>query len=41
MAADAGCIGMSGMNARPFITPTISVQNKLGTNPLNCQFHYQ
>lgn len=38
MAADAGCIGMCGTNARPSIAPTFSVQNKLGTNPLTVSF---
>lgn len=38
MAAAAGCIGMSGTNARPSIAPTFSVQNKLGTNPLAFAF---
>jgi len=38
MAADAGCIGMSGTNARPSIAPTFSVENKLGTNPLSFAF---
>lgn len=38
MAAKAGCIGISGTNARPSIAPTFSVQNKLGTNPLAFAF---
>lgn len=38
MAADAGCIGMSGTNARPSIAPTFGVENKLGTNPLTVSF---
>ncbi|SFH80398.1 Ldh family oxidoreductase [Pisciglobus halotolerans] len=38
MAAEAGCIGISGTNARPSIAPTFSVQNKLGTNPLTVSF---
>lgn len=38
MAAEAGCIGMSGTNARPSIAPTFSVENKLGTNPLTVSF---
>lgn len=38
MAAKAGCIGVSGTNARPSIAPTFSVQNKLGTNPLSFAF---
>ncbi|MCL2083744.1 MAG: Ldh family oxidoreductase [Oscillospiraceae bacterium] len=35
MAADAGCIGMVGTNARPSIAPTYGVENMLGTNPLS------
>ena len=38
MAANEGCIGLSGTNARPSIAPTFSVQNKLGTNPLTVSF---
>jgi len=38
MAAEAGCIGISGTNARPSIAPTFSVENKLGTNPLSFAF---
>jgi LDH2 family malate/lactate/ureidoglycolate dehydrogenase len=34
MAAEQGCIGMCGTNARPSISPTFSVENMLGTNPL-------
>lgn len=34
MATDAGCIGVTGTNARPSIAPTFGVENKLGTNPL-------
>jgi len=34
MAADAGCIGITGTNARPSIAPTFGVDNMLGTNPL-------
>jgi len=34
MATQAGCIGMTGTNARPSIAPTFGVENKLGTNPL-------
>lgn len=34
MAADAGCIGITGTNARPSIAPTFGVENMLGTNPL-------
>lgn len=38
MAADAGCIGISGTNARPSIAPTFGVENMLGTNPLTFGF---
>ncbi len=34
MAAEAGCIGITGTNARPSIAPTFGVENMLGTNPL-------
>jgi L-2-hydroxycarboxylate dehydrogenase (NAD+) len=34
MAADAGCIGFTGTNARPSIAPTFGVEPMLGTNPL-------
>ena len=34
MAIDAGCIGITGTNARPSIAPTLGVENMLGTNPL-------
>jgi LDH2 family malate/lactate/ureidoglycolate dehydrogenase len=34
MASRAGCIGMTGTNARPSTAPTFGVQNMLGTNPL-------
>lgn len=34
MAADAGCVGFSGTNARPSIAPTFGVEPMLGTNPL-------
>lgn len=34
MATKAGCIGMTGTNARPSIAPTFGVENILGTNPL-------
>lgn len=34
MATAAGCIGMTGTNARPSIAPTFGVENMLGTNPL-------
>ncbi len=38
MASDAGCIGISGTNARPSIAPTFGVENMLGTNPLTFGF---
>ena len=38
MAAAAGCIGMTGTNARPSIAPTFGVENMLGTNPLTLGF---
>ncbi len=34
MATSAGCVGMTGTNARPSIAPTFGVENMLGTNPL-------
>jgi len=34
MATQAGCIGLSGTNARPSIAPTFGVEPMLGTNPL-------
>lgn len=34
MAAEQGCIGINGTNARPSVCPTWSVQPMLGTNPL-------
>lgn len=34
MATKAGCIGMTGTNARPSIAPTFGVENMLGTKPL-------
>ena len=34
MASQAGCIGITGTNARPAIAPTFGVENMLGTNPL-------
>lgn len=34
MASDAGCVGLSGTNARPSIAPTFGVEPMLGTNPL-------
>ena len=34
MASKAGCIGVTGTNARPSIAPTFGVENMLGTNPM-------
>jgi len=34
MASKAGCIVITGTNARPSIAPTFGVENMLGTNPL-------
>jgi L-2-hydroxycarboxylate dehydrogenase (NAD+) len=34
MAAEEGCIGFCGCNARPSIAPTWSIEPMLGTNPL-------
>jgi len=34
MAAEAGCVGFTGTNARPSIAPTFGVEPMLGTNPL-------
>lgn len=34
MASKAGCIGITGTNARPSIAPTFGVENMLGTNPI-------
>ena len=33
MATRAGCIGMTGTNARPSVAPTFSVEGMFGTNP--------
>lgn len=33
MAAKAGCIGMTGTNARPSVAPTLGVEGMFGTNP--------
>lgn len=38
MATEAGCLGMTGTNARPSIAPTFGVENMLGTNPLTFGF---
>ncbi|MBQ1965127.1 MAG: Ldh family oxidoreductase [Clostridia bacterium] len=34
MAAEAGCIGLTGTNARPTVAPTFGVEGMFGTNPL-------
>ena len=34
MAAKAGCIGITGTNARPSVAPTFGVEGMFGTNPL-------
>ena len=34
MAARAGCIGLTGTNARPTVAPTFGVEGMFGTNPL-------
>mmetsp|Transcript_30006 Transcript_30006/g.28900 ORF Transcript_30006/g.28900 Transcript_30006/m.28900 type:complete len:457 (-) Transcript_30006:134-1504(-) len=34
MATNAGCVGLTGTNARPSIAPTFGVEPMLGTNPL-------
>lgn len=34
MAADQGCVGWTGTNARPSIAPTFGVEPMMGTNPL-------
>ena len=34
MAAKQGCIGLTGTNARPTVTPTHAVEGMFGTNPL-------
>ncbi|MBE6890719.1 MAG: Ldh family oxidoreductase [Ruminococcaceae bacterium] len=34
MATKAGCIGLTGTNARPTVAPTFGVQGAFGTNPL-------
>ncbi len=34
MATRAGCIGMTGTNARPTVAPTFGVEGMFGTNPL-------
>ena len=33
MATKAGCIGMTGTNARPTVAPTFSIEGMFGTNP--------
>jgi LDH2 family malate/lactate/ureidoglycolate dehydrogenase len=34
MATEAGCIGITGTNARPTVAPTFGVEGMFGTNPL-------
>ncbi len=34
MATNAGCIGITGTNARPSVAPTFGVEGMFGTNPL-------
>ncbi|MBQ9543895.1 MAG: Ldh family oxidoreductase [Clostridia bacterium] len=34
MATKAGCIGMTGTNARPTVAPTFGIEGMFGTNPL-------
>ena len=34
MATSAGCVGMTGTNARPTVAPTFGVKGAFGTNPL-------
>jgi LDH2 family malate/lactate/ureidoglycolate dehydrogenase len=34
MAAEAGCVGLTGTNARPTVAPTFGVEGMFGTNPL-------
>jgi LDH2 family malate/lactate/ureidoglycolate dehydrogenase len=34
MATKAGCVGMTGTNARPTVAPTFGVKGAFGTNPL-------
>ncbi len=34
MATQAGCIGLTGTNARPTVAPTFGVEGAFGTNPL-------
>ena len=34
MATRAGCVGMTGTNARPTVVPTWGVEGMFGTNPL-------
>ncbi|MCH5198407.1 MAG: Ldh family oxidoreductase [Oscillospiraceae bacterium] len=38
MATKAGCIGMTGTNARPSVAPTFGVEGMFGTNPLTLGF---
>lgn len=34
MASEAGCVGLTGTNARPSIAPTFGVEPMMGTNPI-------
>ena len=38
MATKAGCVGLTGTNARPSVAPTFSVEGMFGTNPLTLGF---
>ena len=38
MATKAGCVGMTGTNARPSVAPTFGVEGMFGTNPLTLGF---
>ena len=38
MATRAGCIGMTGTNARPSVAPTFGVEGMFGTNPFTIGF---
>ena len=38
MATKAGCVGLTGTNARPSVAPTFGVEGMFGTNPLTLGF---
>ena len=38
MATRAGCVGLTGTNARPSVAPTFGVEGMFGTNPLTLGF---